>query len=192
MAAIERLFIRDDWFAHAHAAFAIQQLSGKGRLGLHDFKQAAKHYVAALSQFFAEQAIEGPFAITLSIQGLAQGKHSGVGFRISASGGGRGLGRAMVLGLAAQGARVIATAARERNEVEAVAREAALGGVLPMIADVTREEDCARVVAVATERFGRLDILVNNAGRGMKYVSDRFLTEPTRFCDRSGRLAHGN
>lgn len=82
---IERLFIRDDWFAHAHAAFAIQPLSGKGRLGLHDFKQAAKHYLAALSQFFAEQAIEGPFAITLSIQGLAEGEHSGAGFRIPAS-----------------------------------------------------------------------------------------------------------
>ena len=29
------------------------------------------------------------------------------------------------------------------------------------------------------ERFGRLDILVNNAGRGMKYVSDSFMTEPS-------------
>jgi NAD(P)-dependent dehydrogenase (short-subunit alcohol dehydrogenase family) len=33
------------------------------------------------------------------------------------------------------------------------------------------------------QRFGRLDILVNNAGRGMKYVSDSFLTEPTRFWE---------
>jgi hypothetical protein len=32
-------------------------------------------------------------------------------------------------------------------------------------------------------RFGRLDILVNNAARGMKYVSERFLTEPTRFWE---------
>ena len=97
------------------------------------------------------------------------------------TGGGRGLGRAMVLGLAAQGAHVIATAARETGEVEAVGREAAPGRVLPIIADVTSEEDCAAVVASALERFGRLDILVNNAGRGMKYVSDRFLTEPSRF-----------
>ena len=35
----------------------------------------------------------------------------------------------------------------------------------------------------ARERFGRLDILVNNAGRGMKYVSENFLTEPTRFWE---------
>ncbi|MGA0586592.1 SDR family NAD(P)-dependent oxidoreductase [Dyella sp. KRB-257] len=97
------------------------------------------------------------------------------------TGGGRGLGRAMVLGLAAAGARVIATAARETTEVEAVAAEDASGRIVPMIADVTREQDCARVVALAQERLGRLDLLVNNAGRGMKYVSERFLTEPTRF-----------
>ena len=33
------------------------------------------------------------------------------------------------------------------------------------------------------EEFGRLDILVNNAGRGMKYVSETFITEPTRFWE---------
>lgn len=99
------------------------------------------------------------------------------------TGGGRGLGRAMVFGLAAAGARVIATAAREAAEVEAVAAGSLNGGVVPMIADVAREEDCSRVVEMAHDRFGRLDILVNNAGRGMKYVSDRFLTEPTRFWE---------
>ncbi|MGH1550101.1 SDR family oxidoreductase [Leifsonia poae] len=31
--------------------------------------------------------------------------------------------------------------------------------------------------------FGSLHILVNKAGRGMKYVSDAFLTEPTRFWE---------
>ena len=39
------------------------------------------------------------------------------------TGGGRGLGRAMVLGLAQAGLHVVATAARERSEVEAVAEE---------------------------------------------------------------------
>jgi NAD(P)-dependent dehydrogenase (short-subunit alcohol dehydrogenase family) len=51
------------------------------------------------------------------------------------------------------------------------------------VADVTREEDCARVVESTFSSFGRLDILVNNAGRGMKWVSDRFLTEPTHFWE---------
>lgn len=99
------------------------------------------------------------------------------------TGGGRGLGRAMVLGLAAEGAQVITTASREASEVEAVARQAGNERVIPVLADVTREQDCARVVATAADRFGRLDILVNNAGRGMKYVSERFLTEPTRFWE---------
>ena len=99
------------------------------------------------------------------------------------TGGGRGLGRAMVLGLAAAGARVFATASRELTEVEAVAREAGNGRVLAIRADVTLGDDCERVVATALDRFGRLDMLVNNAGRGMKYVSQRFLSEPTRFWE---------
>jgi len=103
------------------------------------------------------------------------------------TGGGRGLGRAMVLGLAQTGIQVIATAARERSEIEAVAEEVRQScgesRVLPLVADVTQEDDCAEVIDAAVKRFGRLDILVNNAGRGMKYVSNEFLTEPTRFWE---------
>jgi 3-oxoacyl-[acyl-carrier protein] reductase len=89
----------------------------------------------------------------------------------------------MALGLAAAGAEVLATAALEWSEVEAVAREAAPGKILPMIADVTRADVCRTLVETAIERFGRLDILVNNAGRGMKYVKDTFLTTPSRFWE---------
>jgi NAD(P)-dependent dehydrogenase (short-subunit alcohol dehydrogenase family) len=103
------------------------------------------------------------------------------------TGGGRGIGRAIVLGLAQAGIRVVATAARERTEIEAVAEEVRQScgesRVLPLVADVTREDDCAEVVDAAVKRFGRLDILVNNAGRGMKYVSNEFMTEPTRFWE---------
>ena len=99
------------------------------------------------------------------------------------TGAGRGLGRAMALGMAQAGIRVVATAARERAEIDAVAAEAGEGMVLPVLADVTREADTHRVVAAALETFGRLDILVNNAGRGMKYVSETFMTRPTRFWE---------
>jgi NAD(P)-dependent dehydrogenase (short-subunit alcohol dehydrogenase family) len=103
------------------------------------------------------------------------------------TGGGRGLGRAMVLGLAQAGIHVVATAARERTEIEAVAEDirqsCGESRVLPLVADVTQEDDCAEVIDAAVKRFGRLDILVNNAGRGMKYISDEFLTEPTRFWE---------
>jgi NAD(P)-dependent dehydrogenase (short-subunit alcohol dehydrogenase family) len=99
------------------------------------------------------------------------------------TGGGRGLGRAMALGLAGAGCRVVITAARETDELAAVVAEGGGGRILALQADVTREEDCALVVDAALSRLGRLDILVNNAGRGMKYVSERFLTEPTRFWE---------
>lgn len=103
------------------------------------------------------------------------------------TGAGRGLGRAMALGLARAGARVVVTASRELAEIEQVAAQATSecgeDRLLPLLADVTQQADCARVVTAALERWQRLDILVNNAGRGMKYVSERFLTEPTRFWE---------
>src|SRR5262245_52373201 len=99
------------------------------------------------------------------------------------TGAGRGLGRAMALGLASAGVRVVVMAARERTEIEAVVAE--IGGdiVAPVVADVTKDADVPRVIDTALERFGRLDILINNAGRGMKFVSESFMTEPTRFWE---------
>jgi NAD(P)-dependent dehydrogenase (short-subunit alcohol dehydrogenase family) len=99
------------------------------------------------------------------------------------TGGGRGLGRAMVLGLVGAGAKVVATAARERQELERVAAEAPLDAIIPMVADVTDAQNCAALVGEVLRRLGRLDVLVNNAGRGMKYVSENFLAEPTRFWE---------
>jgi NAD(P)-dependent dehydrogenase (short-subunit alcohol dehydrogenase family) len=103
------------------------------------------------------------------------------------TGGGRGLGAAMALGLARAGYRVVVTAAREPAEIEALAAQAGRDQMLPLLADVTREDECDRVVAAALARFGSLDILVNNAGRGMKYVSETFMTEPTRFWETDPR-----
>jgi NAD(P)-dependent dehydrogenase (short-subunit alcohol dehydrogenase family) len=99
------------------------------------------------------------------------------------TGGGRGLGRAMALGLARAGARVAITAARSGEEIEAVAREAEPGRIVPLLADVSDEAECSRVVGAIQERLGPVDILVNNAGRGMRFVSERFMSEPTRFWE---------
>jgi NAD(P)-dependent dehydrogenase (short-subunit alcohol dehydrogenase family) len=69
------------------------------------------------------------------------------------TGGGRELGPAMVLGLANAGMHVFATAARERAEVDDVAEEVRQrcgeSRVIPIVADVTKEDDCAAVVDAA-------------------------------------------
>jgi NAD(P)-dependent dehydrogenase (short-subunit alcohol dehydrogenase family) len=84
------------------------------------------------------------------------------------TGGGRGIGRATALLLAGEGAAVV-PAARSAAEIEAVAREARDVGAraLPLVTDVARQDDIARLVQGTLEAFGRIDILVNNAGIGL-------------------------
>ena len=81
------------------------------------------------------------------------------------TGGGRGIGRAIARRLAGEGANVV-VAARTAKEIEGVAAEitAAGGGAAAVAGDVSREEDCQRIVATAREKFGTVHILVNNAG----------------------------
>ena len=99
------------------------------------------------------------------------------------TGGGRGLGRSMALALARAGAKVTITAARAKEQIDAVAKEAGGSNMLALLADVSREDECARVVAETVKRFGAVDILVNNAGRGMRFVAETFMTQPTRFWE---------
>lgn len=77
------------------------------------------------------------------------------------TGGGRGIGRATALMLAAAGARVIITA-RRRQEIDAVVAEIATAGETAeaITCDVAAGEDVQRLFAEA----GPVDILVNNAG----------------------------
>ena len=81
------------------------------------------------------------------------------------TGGSQGIGKAAALRLAQEGARVV-IAARGAEGLERAAAEirAAGGEALPVAADVSRAEDCERLVARAVEAFGALDILLNNAG----------------------------
>lgn len=78
----------------------------------------------------------------------------------------RGLGRAVAVEFAREGAR-IAICARDRDVIERVAKEIARetgGEVLGVAADVSRAADCRDFVAAAVKRFGGLDALVSNAG----------------------------
>jgi NAD(P)-dependent dehydrogenase (short-subunit alcohol dehydrogenase family) len=81
------------------------------------------------------------------------------------TGSGRGIGQAMAILFAQQGARVFLIA-RTEAELARTAREilSAGGQAAYLPADVTREADCDHVVAAAREKFSRIDILVNNAG----------------------------
>ena len=78
-----------------------------------------------------------------------------------------GIGAALALQIAREGASVI-LAARRREKLEQQAGKITSAGhvALPIPADVTRRSDGEMLVRTAIERFGRLDILVNNAGRG--------------------------
>jgi NAD(P)-dependent dehydrogenase (short-subunit alcohol dehydrogenase family) len=81
------------------------------------------------------------------------------------TGGGRGIGRAIAKTFAAEGAAVVLTA-RTEKEVANVAEEVmkAGGRALAVVADVSQERDCERIVDRAREAFEKIDILVNNAG----------------------------
>jgi NAD(P)-dependent dehydrogenase (short-subunit alcohol dehydrogenase family) len=81
------------------------------------------------------------------------------------TGGGRGIGQAIARRFEAEGATLV-IAERTASELEGVAREIekAGGRAAWVAADVSREADCAHVVATARERFGGVHILVNNAG----------------------------
>jgi 3-hydroxybutyrate dehydrogenase len=78
------------------------------------------------------------------------------------TGGGRGIGRAIALAFAREGAR-IAVAARTAEQVEQVAYEIGNGAVA-LVCDVSDPESVARMFGEMRERFGDVDILVNNAG----------------------------
>jgi 3-oxoacyl-[acyl-carrier protein] reductase len=83
------------------------------------------------------------------------------------TGGSQGIGRAIALTLAAEGADLALCARREepltrvRDEISDLGRNA-----LAVRADVTTPEGTSAIFDAALERFGRVDILVNNAGKG--------------------------
>jgi NAD(P)-dependent dehydrogenase (short-subunit alcohol dehydrogenase family) len=81
------------------------------------------------------------------------------------TGGSRGLGRAISIGFAAQGAKVI-VASRKLDACEAVVAEIASAGgdAVAVAAHMGKTEDLDRLIETAYEHYGRVDILVNNAG----------------------------
>ncbi len=81
------------------------------------------------------------------------------------TGGGRGIGRAIALRLAREGASVV-LAARTVGELKATAEEAKRLGARSLVlpTDVTQDDQLEALVHKTLETFGRIDVLVNNAG----------------------------
>ena len=104
-------------------------------------------------------------AILLEIQGKT----------VLITGASSGIGRALAVLFAREGARLVLTA-RSRGRLEAVAREVAPAQALVVPADLRDRASLASLCAQAIERFQTIDILVNNAGVGLYAPS--FLSSP--------------
>ncbi|MFC2020590.1 SDR family NAD(P)-dependent oxidoreductase [Chloroflexota bacterium] len=93
------------------------------------------------------------------------------------TGGSRGIGRAISLAFAREGAK-IAVVARNKSRCDEVVDEISNNGgeAISLQADVTNENDVTRIVKQTKDRFRRIDILVNNAAVNLPY---RTVTELT-------------
>ncbi len=104
------------------------------------------------------------------------------------TGGARGMGRAMTLGLAQAGIHVVAAdLASSKSEMGEVSDTARSQGVQDRIVfvdcDVTRWLDCQSAVNAALDRFGAVHGLVNNAGIGMQGFGNVLVGARKRFYE---------
>ena len=81
------------------------------------------------------------------------------------TGASRGLGRALTLACAEEGANLVITS-RNADSLDPVAEEAEDEGVevLAIPVDVSRNTDVEKLVSTAVEQFDKIDVLINNAG----------------------------
>jgi NAD(P)-dependent dehydrogenase (short-subunit alcohol dehydrogenase family) len=82
------------------------------------------------------------------------------------TGGGRGIGKAISLGLAGSGATVVICSRTQKEIDETTAEITGMGRkALGMVVDLTANDQLENLVNTTVKEFGRIDILVNNAAR---------------------------
>jgi NAD(P)-dependent dehydrogenase (short-subunit alcohol dehydrogenase family) len=96
------------------------------------------------------------------------------GLRVIVTGSASGLGAASAAILAKEGARLVINYSSSKDDAEKTAevcRKAGAADVVVAQGDVSRDDDCKRIVAAA-EKWGGLDVLINNAGTTKHVVLD--------------------
>jgi len=98
------------------------------------------------------------------------------------TGGGRGIGQAIALRYAAEGATVVLSS-RTQADLDTTLDAAGVGPDrgLAVVADAMDRDDARRPVRAAIERFGRIDILVNNVGGTVGGKPDPFEGDDNTF-----------
>src|SRR5206468_11068786 len=94
------------------------------------------------------------------------------------TGAGRGIGRAYALGLAAEGARVVAADVLDCKPV-GTEIETRGGQALAAACDVSREADTQRLATETLARFGRTDALVHSTALCRHLNRRPFIESPT-------------
>ena len=98
------------------------------------------------------------------------------------TGAGSGIGRAIALGYASEGARVVLLDMNEKSAAEAAREIRDAGGKAESFTlDVTRRDDCIAMAKQVADKVGPVSILVNNAGiarrNGMLGASEAVITD---------------
>ena len=94
------------------------------------------------------------------------------------TGGNSGIGRATAELFCKEGAKVVIASRRQEKNEETVNEITSQGGeIMAIVADVSKKDDCKKIVNETIKKYGHIDILVNNAGIADKHIPINLCTE---------------